>query len=320
MRLMADRLQKIREALGDSEWSLGRGVVSSLPEPPKRVELRSGWLSWLEKLEERREAGRQLKAKSADSQLLDQFLRLETASDLEIRDFVLIWGPLWLCEKHWLPAVHQPIFGGRCSKCGSEIDDGCDGWPREEKVKWEPAKQRSPFHRFLDSIEAYRAYAKRARMLLEIATAIRKGQKIDKASWPNNEAKPNLFIFIGRASDVELLAQHLNSWLWWTGMRPRVVCRSGKLTMDFDGNRLLGALGLQILAAVTGSTEIAKCAECPAVFLSKRQIPKGRARYCDDCGLKVAQRRASKKYYDAHRLSVLKRRRKRRLVVQQRRT
>ena len=307
---MADRLRNIREVLGDSpDGFLGRGVVSSLPQPPKSVEIRSGWISWLEKLEERREAGRQVEAKLADSHLLERFLRLEAGTDLEIRDFVKEWGPLWLCEKHWLPAVHQPIFG-----------DSCDGWPREEKVKWEPAKERSPLHLFFDSIEAYRAYAKRARMLLEIATAILKGKKVDKESWPNNKEKPNLFITIGGTSDVELLAQHLNSWLWWTGMRPRVVCRSGKLTMDFDGNRLLGALGLQILAAVTGSTEIAKCAECPAIFLSKRQIPKGRARYCDNCGLKAAQRRASKKYYNAHRLSVLKRRRKRRLVVQRRRT
>src|SRR5271170_4449977 len=125
MRPMAGRLQKLREVFGDSEWSLGRGVVSSLPQPPKGVELRSGLLSWLERLEERREAGRQVEAKSADSRLLDQFLRLETASNGEIRNFVLTWGPLWLCEKHWLPAVHQPIFGGPCRKCGSELDDGC---------------------------------------------------------------------------------------------------------------------------------------------------------------------------------------------------
>ncbi|MGB3549079.1 MAG: hypothetical protein WA993_00200 [Candidatus Binatus sp.] len=306
------QIKDLREAFGDRDHYLGRAFLSALPPPPKKVELRNGSIVWQEKWGERDEALRADKGKPPGRELLENFLRLENASDREVRNFVSKWGPLMVCERHWLPAPHVPYFAGRCSKCRSATSDPqCNGWPRMETF----GIKNGVMDRVFDPPDAYFSYARVARRLLEIAKAIRAKRPLGNADWDLQGGKIPFVIPTGAItglSDVERLAWYLDCWLLHADVRPRVVSRHGRLTVEFEGSRVFGAIGFELIATITGSTELAVCSECSRPFLSRKHVREGKRRYCADCGHPAAVRKAVARYYEKHREQVLKRRKLRR--------
>lgn len=303
------QIEELREAFKDRDHHIGRAFFSALPPPPRQIELRNGWIVWQEKLGERAHSLRADKGAMPGPKLLEDFLVLEKATPREARDFVYKWGPLMVCERHWLPAPHIPYFSGRCPKCRSSIrDPECDGWPRIEIL-------RGGADRIFDPVGAYRLYAKIALRLLEIGKLLKTGRAVPNADWELPSEKAGFLIAAGPItglSDVQRLAWYLDCWLLHADVRPRVVSRHGKLTVEFEGSRVFGAIGFALIATIAGSTELAVCSECSRFFLSRKHVPAGKQRYCNDCGHPAAVRKAVARYYEKHRDRVLKRRKLRR--------
>ena len=55
---------------------------------------------------------------------------------------------------------------------------------------------------------------------------------------------------------------------------------------------LLGAVAIQLALAVGRARFIATCSSCRTTYLRDRQAPRGRANYCQRCGLQAAWRDA----------------------------
>jgi hypothetical protein len=66
-------------------------------------------------------------------------------------------------------------------------------------------------------------------------------------------------------------------------------------------------LQIHILTAVGKSPGVTVCSGCGQVFTPRRQIPADREAWCPKCGVKAAQRAASRRYYQNNKTQVLDR-------------
>jgi transposase-like protein len=89
------------------------------------------------------------------------------------------------------------------------------------------------------------------------------------------------------------LLVRVDEWLA-DAVRPLLIQRRRRPTFVLDSWWLHGALGLQLALAVCGARSFLVCDGCGEFFEVKRW-----RRYCEECGLRVAWQRASKKLYDA---------------------
>jgi hypothetical protein len=87
----------------------------------------------------------------------------------------------------------------------------------------------------------------------------------------------------------------VNEWMA-EAVRPLLIQRRSRPTFVLDSWWLHGALGLQLALAVCGARSFLVCDGCGEFFEVKRW-----RRYCEDCGLRAAWQRASKKLYAAKR-------------------
>jgi transposase-like protein len=105
-------------------------------------------------------------------------------------------------------------------------------------------------------------------------------------------------VSVGARDETTRLAQRWNALLacvdeWLAeAVRPLLIQRRGRPTFVLDSWWLYGALGLQLALAVCGARSFLVCEGCGEFFEVKRA-----RRYCEDCGLRVAWQRASKKLY-----------------------
>lgn len=298
---------------GPERW-LGRPLLLNyLDPPPESVEVRGGRVVWTVRWDKK---GRRRRRVSEG--LLDSFLKLRDAHDRAIADFVSNWGPLRLCEAHWLPAEHAPIVEGRC-----------DGLPTIERADDDGTGAYS------ECTEAYRLYSAVAFQLLWVEHNLRAGVQLTSRDWPDLFRWPNFIplpgwrkspsadeqkkLFPGRFSPRGRLATWVDGWLWVADVRPFLFAHapsrsseSGVFEIEFaGGSRVFGAIGLQLVAALTGSTGLVICAECGQPFFARKH-PVNRNHYCDRCGTPAAHRRASQKYYAMHKDDILRRRKGRR--------
>jgi len=308
------KMEEMQRTMGaDPERWLGQPLLLNyLDPPPESVEIRAGRVVWTVRLAKKGRVRRYV-----SEGLLDDFLKLRNADELAIAEFVRKWGPLRLCDVHWLPEGHWPIVEGKCSeRTQSERADG-DGTVT-----------------YSERTEAYRLYSVVAFQLLWVEYILRTGIHLASEDWPDLSRWPNFSLpgwkespsadelrklFPGRVSPRGRLATWLDGWLWVGDVRPFVFAHpparaseSGAFEIEFAGtSRVFGALGLQLVAALTGSTGLMICAECGQPFFARKQ-PANRNRYCDRCGPAAAHRRASEKYYAKHKNDILRRRKRKR--------
>lgn len=238
------------------------------------------------------------------SNILEQFVRLADGSTDAIRDYALKWGVLGIC-KHGLPRTHNfrrlgpPRF---CMPTGyRSIDDfgTC--------TAWEP-------------LSAWRHYSRLAQGILDIASRLHQGESVDDEDlWKqagiefmgyDDADKRTRRIFQQFTISVEV-----NGWLELAGVRPffswgegeEATVALGTTTLGFStamqkewlpklshlhGTTLFGALGIQILMAVSRKEGFAICSACGMPYAPKRRPNPKRRRYCHRCGLPAAWRNA----------------------------
>src|SRR6516165_6411023 len=98
------------------------------------------------------------------------------------------------------------------------------------------------------------------------------------------------------------MGQILDYWLRTARVRFSARGRDGGgVQAVVGGGGLFGALAVQLLVAVSGAGGLLICEECGLPFVPRRRRDQ---KYCEDCGIRAAWRRASERYrltqHDTH--------------------
>jgi hypothetical protein len=248
----------------DSEGHERLAPVGQLFVP--EVELQGDWLVWPAP-----SAGR---AVSPRATMITDFAQLRDPA--AILRFATRWGPLGLCE-HDLPCPHD----GRQGRCWVRTrDDGA----------------------WLEPVQVWQRMADQVAATLRVSVSLHDGQAGAPADWAAlGLGAEEIGLGRGMPPDEKTrLAQRWNDLLvrvdeWLVdAVCPLLIQRRRRPTFVLDSWWLHGALGLQLALAVCGARSFLVCDGCGEFFEVKRW-----RRYCEDCGLRVAWQRASKKLYDA---------------------
>lgn len=202
-----------------------------------------------------------------DIGVLNAFVRIKTPDD--ILQFARRYGPLGLC-KHGLPPMH------RGSRYRDEFVDG-ELVGVTDTGEWNPAGGASergwcapvssePVLRWFD-------YVGKASSYLNLAALL----KVDTGK--RMRGLRQLFLQDG-----------INEWLGDAGIRLELNWSDNEPKLTLTGGAVFGALGVQLLSAVTANN-LAVCSGCGGPYLREGRKPQaGRRNFCRACGDKVANK------------------------------
>jgi hypothetical protein len=235
--------------------------------------------------------------------LLFDFAALE--GEKGVLQFAQKYGPLYLCEKHNWPVMHQANrvpCPPRFRMQGGEL------------VLSEPAK-------------AYLEGSRRVRELLKVAEKANSGKPITAIALaqaglmhrgtidaPTSAGTPAPEVFVGFESK-HLVMGLVNVWLKQGDPRPHLALRrDGRFELQFvSGDQsynasslpkqleaaipqfltsglLFAALAMQIASHVSGGMGLTVCDGCGGFYVPKRTPIQGRKHFCSRCGKSTAQR------------------------------
>jgi hypothetical protein len=224
---------------------------------------------------------------AGDSQILEKFITLSTASDEAILAYAKKWGVLGLCEEHGLPYTHnQPSLDGR---------GGCF---------WHSADESGRF--FMEPLDEWRRYSRAAHALIQIAAAIALGKPGPEEAWliffpqfngslqltgsPEKVAKPWLIdsrFHFQRLIDGWIKAGDVGPHFHWNK-------NTKQWQIDLTGRgcpNLFGLLSIQLMLAVAQKDGFAICSACHKSYIPEKQPPANRRRYCQNCRKNGVSRR-----------------------------
>lgn len=188
---------------------------------------------------------------ASDKGALNAFIKIKTEDD--ILHFARRYGPLGLCE-HGLPPMHERDDGER---------HWCPPYKEDDKLRW----GKEPLKRWYDYVEV-------AKKLLS-ATA-------DWNISPSAELGAGLHKFAFRFFVAD--------WLSSAGIRLDLQWNQGKYNLVLTGGGVFGALGVQLLSAVT-TNNLTICSGCGKLYLREGRKPQeGRRNFCPKCGDTVASK------------------------------
>jgi len=216
------------------------------------------------------------KVKDEAPGLLNDFLKLSfeeiKEKDLyKVRDFVIKWGPLWICRN---PKDEH-------DNCYWSIQ-GTINRP-ESPCFWAPVEEVTEFVR-----EAWEA-----KSVLDAAAKLFENKPVPDNIWRKMG-------FAGTESVVELRLQRFfvastvngrlsklggpSTWLKWENdQKPSLQISSGK--------GFLNAVWIQVAQRLSGSKNIYQCDGCGEFYIRTGRKPqKGRKNYCKNCGERAAKR------------------------------
>jgi hypothetical protein len=208
--------------------------------------------------------------------LLDDFLRLASATDQKILAFARRWGPLYLC-RHAMPFQHnapgRPGYDPQ-NPCMPTGFSGGGSWAYERLADWRWYSSQA--QEILRSVESARKTSKRERL---------KSSAFTKAVFAVNEWLSKGGALISLEFDPG---------------------GDGEIAIGVSESAgVFGLLGLQLMSTLTRSTGPLSCASCGAGFIPVRLAPSGVRRYCARCRRAGAPvRDASRDYYSRKRRSI----------------
>ncbi len=234
------------------------------------------------------------------SRLLEAFVRLPDAADVEIAAYAKRWEELGLCQ-HGLPMIHNWTIAGSIPQdaCGARaleepetLEEAAhllatktdDYWKSIEDWNWEP-------------LEAWRAWARRARELVNLAALTNLGQLADFQAWKSADFYPSRENTL--AEQRHELCKRTDTWIGLGEVRPHLEVRGSHLTVTLGGFGLFGALATQLLLVVSRTRGFAVCSGCGKPYVPRRRRTSERLNYCPNCGLKAAWRDAQRRLRNA---------------------
>lgn len=164
-----------------------------------------------------------------------------------------------------------------------------------------------------EALKDWHALAARARATLDVAACLQRGEATSTEDWET--LRPWWFegwrtMVDDSQAERNQLQDVINAWLRRTDVRPWFSLTDNAAEILFtnvDQSNLgelsmLGAVAIQLALAVGRARFIATCSSCATTYLRERQATRGRANYCQRCGLQAAWRDAQSR----RRASVLK--------------
>lgn len=274
---MTDKLRSLRQAVTDR---LERPSQAGHWDIPLRIRVEGASLIY--------DVNAAAKRVSEDEKqgLLEDFIRLGSADDRAILKYAHQWGVLGLC-KHNLPTDHPELWplvgaagmrenGSPFLKVIPEGEDRALSDPDLgicRPVENEQGQQ-------VETLAAWRFYARTAKELLERAAALHKASSKGKktlAAW----------------SEVALT---LDDWFFLAPLQIGSALNRNKLSVRLQPVNSLSALSAilaaQTLFAASRSSGLITCFSCGRLYLPSRRIEEGRGNYCRDCGRPAALRDA----------------------------
>lgn len=277
---------------------------------PKDVELEGEELIW------RAKDGRvQCSEKRPGGGLLESFLGLRDGTAEEVRRFAARWGPLGLGETRLPVSRSFPWKGPNLRRA--------ENW--QTVVDW-------PETGYRETVAKWRGYAAHANALLRLSSTLRSGKRGSPEDWAfvhNGPAWEG--VDFDQLSSREALALEwasvvfaLQQWMAWGSVRPNVNAkwhrvpasiadRAWRLRLTLSGERLLGALAVQLVFAASRARAIYLCDGCGKEYRPSRMPSDKTMRYCAKCTRNgVPGRNAARAYYARNRAKISKRRKERR--------
>lgn len=261
----------LRSRLDHAEMTNENGIIltGSLPftklSIPGHIGLAGDYLSFWDDIDYSRD-------EVSDTGALATFIRIKSPND--IRRFALRYGPLGLC-KHGYPPMHRGSWYRDVIKNGelSEVIQTGEWNPAGggSDRGWCPPCGPEPIEKWFDYVSLAKSYLGLA-AVLRVDTGKRK------------RGLRQLFLMDG-----------INEWLGDAGIRLQLNWSSNEPILTLTGGRVFGALGVQLLSAVTAN-KLAVCSGCGTPYLRKRKPQTGRHNFCSECGDKVANKLRVRKW------------------------
>jgi hypothetical protein len=234
--------------------------------------------------------------------MLSEFVQLHRKDDQQILAYARSWGVLGLCI-HDLPCSHNQYPNGienRVRPCLPEL------------VK--PLPKTGSEFRLQESLQLWRFWSLKAQSLLNIGACANQGKiarledwQVVKDIWDSGLGETAWEPFMESAENARAeLARELDRWISIGQVRPQIGWRNKRgpkaqfsLEAVTSGPNLFGLLALNIAVAIAagdGEKGLAICSACAQSYIPKRRPDPNRRNYCANCGLRAAQRDASRRY------------------------
>lgn len=215
-------------------------------------------------------------ARTVESGLLLSFVQLHRANDDAVLAFAEMWGPL---------SVPGLVRQQRVSE-----------WMRFQATLEELASPVAPA-RFgpeivCEPVAHWRRAATIARHTLRIAACLHEGEPIEAEecamldAWSvpmgtfPKEIRNRHYIATGK----KYIAGIVNQWVGEAGVRPVALYGKGAVPeFLLSTGSLGGALGVQLLLAITGAPSFAVCSECTNLYTPKRKPSAHTRCFCQTC-------------------------------------
>jgi hypothetical protein len=262
--------------------SLERSFPTAKIEVPEDVVLDRTNLVW--------KTGATAKKVEPGKPMLLDFISLNDADDMGILKYARRWGVLALCV-HQLPSTHN---------LPSDF--------LTRKAEWCQPTCREP-------LDVWRAFSRRAGLVVNVAAHLNQGKLFDPQQWlqtvweldaPGESLPPKqvlMGIYGTTSKQRSRLAMLVNEWLWLADVRPALLWNKevNALQLNFGSpysGTLFGALGIELMLAVSGQGDFATCSGCGQPYLRAKRRPKaGQENYCTDCNERgVPVRRRVERY------------------------
>ena len=231
--------------------------------------------------------------------MLADFIRLDCATDEKILAYARKWGILGLCQ-HGLPCSHNQYRDGLL-----------DGVQPCLPVLVTPRPREGSAFRLLEPLAAWRMWSRKAQSIINIGARLNQGKIARVEDWQVlkdlrdsglGETAYEPFMETVANARTEL-TRELDGWISMGQVRPRIGWRNDRARFSLDavssGPNLFGLLALNIAVAIAageGEKGLAVCSSCGSSYIPSRRPDPNRRNYCYQCGLKAAQRFASRRY------------------------
>jgi hypothetical protein len=262
---------------------------------PAGVQIEGDRLIWTHVLDPWSDAETRARIVNPGPKLLDEFIGLSHSGNDEVVRFAMKWGVLGICE-HGLPHTHSQNvhdFLDKQSYCELRLLPSPDAFVRRG---WEP-------------LASWMYYSKQAQMMLRTAAWLHQGKVVEDCEAARSLGLPSLKErpFRERArAQMNRLKSEVNHWLLIGAVRP-ILCVDDKMTFrielgtkadswnnqdaktllpysgEWQGTTLFGALGVQLMMAISRSEGLAFCSGCQRSYSPSRKINTARHNYCPSC-------------------------------------
>jgi hypothetical protein len=194
----------------------------------------------------------------------------------------------------------------------------------ETIVSWRGGEYR-------ETVAAWRGWSMQAHSLLRLCATLRGGKRglpedwafvQDPPPWEGmnfDEVGPRETIAIEWGAVVFVLQEWIargrvrpNVRYKWFRAPPKLAERSWRLRLSLGGDRLLGALAVQLVFAASRTRGIFLCDGCGKDFRPRRNPNPNQQQFCSKCSNDgVAGRLAARRYYARHKAKIKRRRKQR---------